>query len=68
VGAIRANEVIAIRIGVFHATYGAYWGYKCAHGLILTLHSLHLGLFNGVHILIKSIIITLSFIYDLYFV
>ena len=67
-GAVRANEVTVIRIGVFHAADGACWGYKSAHGLILKLHRLRFGLFNAANILIKSIITTLSFIYDLYFV
>jgi hypothetical protein len=67
-GAIRANEVTAIRIGVFHAAHGAGWDCVVRHIEILTLHRLRFGLFNAAHILIKSIITTLLFIYDLYFV
>lgn len=66
--AIRTNEVVTIEVGIFHAAYGAGLDCVVGHIEILTLHELYLELFNAIHILIKSIIITFPFIYDLYFV
>jgi hypothetical protein len=37
-GAIRANEVTAIRIGVFHAACGAWWDCVVRHIEILAFN------------------------------